>query len=204
MTKKLQRQLVIWAAIFAATAGLLVVAAVDRGGAETDAERHQRLSQAYACPVCAGQSVAESNAEVAGTIRQQIRTEMQAGSSDQDIRDVLVGQYGGEVLLNPPAEGFASLVWVLPVVVGVGGAAGVAAAVSGRRLPTSEATEEDKRLVSSVRGKAEPSLESEAREASSSELGDDRPSQRGDDDSEPVDVDNEQEDDDGDDDGEEE
>lgn len=145
------RRLIGWVAIIAATVSLLAVSVLDSGGIENDNERMQRLAASYACPVCQGQSVAESNAEVARTIRQQIRTEVQQDATDDEIRDTLISQYGGEVLLNPPAEGIASLVWVLPVLVVVLGAAGVGAAVTGRSDSEEEASDEDRQLVATAR-----------------------------------------------------
>ena len=140
-----------WAAIVAAAIGLLVVAGVDRGGAETDAERIQRLDDSFACPQCQGESVADSSAAVAATIRQFIADQVSAGATDQQIRDQLVASYQGKVLRNAPAQGFGSLVWVLPVVGVVAGAAGVAAMV-GRRQPTPHAvSDDDRELVERAR-----------------------------------------------------
>lgn len=135
-------RLIAWVGLFVATIALLVVAAVDDGGLETDAERVQRLADSYACPTCQGQSVADSNAAVAANIRQLLSQRVSDGSTDREIRDELIAAYNAEILLNPPAEGFVTLVWILPVVFVVVGAAGVAFAVTrnqgGLRDPSSE------------------------------------------------------------------
>ncbi len=144
-------RLLAWVAILATSLSLLVVAAVDDGGLETDAERIQRLSDSYACPTCRGQSVAESNAAVAATIRQFIADSVATGVTDREIRDQLVASYEARVLLNPPAEGFATLVWVLPVVLVVVGAVGVGVAVTGQRSPDRSASDEDRDLVARAR-----------------------------------------------------
>jgi cytochrome c-type biogenesis protein CcmH len=132
-------------AVLVAAAGLLAVATVDGNGVETDAARIQRLSDSFACPVCQGESVAESNAAVAATIRQYIADEVAAGATDEEIRDDLVRAYTVRVLLTPPAEGFASLVWILPVVLLAGAAAAVAAVVSrgGRRTVAASAADHE-------------------------------------------------------------
>lgn len=140
-------RLLAWVAVLATSLSLLVVAAVDDGGLETDADRIQRLSDSYACPECRGQSVAESNAAVAATIRQFISDSVTAGATDREIRDQLVASYQARVLLNPPAEGFASLVWILPVVLVVIGAVGVGAAITGNRGSGRRASDEDRELV---------------------------------------------------------
>lgn len=142
-----------WIAVLAATLALLVVAAVDRGGAETDAERIQRLSESYACPVCRGQSVAESNSGAAATIRQFIADSVTGGATDTEIRDQLLASYDARILLNPPADGFAALIWVLPVVLVVVGAVGVGAVITARGPTDREVTDEDRDLVARARSR---------------------------------------------------
>jgi cytochrome c-type biogenesis protein CcmH len=140
-------QLVRWVAVIAAAVGLLVVAMVDSGGAETDAERVQRLSDSFACPQCQGESVSESSAAVAATIREFIADEVAAGATDDEIRDELIAGYGARVLLTPPAEGFASLVWILPVAVVTAAAAAAAAVFAGRDRSAVAVTDADRELV---------------------------------------------------------
>lgn len=143
---------IAWIGIAVAMFALLIVASIDTGGAETDAERIQRLNESFACPVCSGESVSESNAAVSVTIRQRIADEVTNGSSDVEIRDQLIGAYGVSVLLNPPAEGFAALIWILPVVVAAFAAMGAAVAFS-RAGPRSlrKPTAEDRALVERAR-----------------------------------------------------
>ena len=143
---------IAWIGIAAAVVALLLVAVIDQGGVETDSERIQRLSESFACPECSGESVAESNAAVSATIRQFIGQEVTAGSTDLEIRDSLVRNYGAAVLLNPPADGFAALIWILPVVVLVFGAMGTGVAFS-RAGPKADrtATDEDLALVEQAR-----------------------------------------------------
>lgn len=129
------RRRTIWVAIVVAAVALLAVAALDQGGAETDAERIQRLSASFACPQCDGESVAESNAGVSVTIRSYIAEQVAADATDTEIRDALIRAYGAQVLLNPPAGGLASLLWILPVGLVVAGAAGITAAVNRDHHP---------------------------------------------------------------------
>ncbi|MGB5757100.1 MAG: cytochrome c-type biogenesis protein CcmH [Acidimicrobiales bacterium] len=147
-----QRRLLAWVGLAAAAVGLLVVAAVDQGGIESDAEQIQRLSESYACPVCDGESVADSNAAVAASIRQFISDEVTAGTSEVQIRNQLIEAYGVEVLLNPPAEGITALVWVLPVMFVVLGAVGVAGAITrNNRGSDRDPSDEDHELLARAR-----------------------------------------------------
>ena len=91
---------------------------------------------------------------MAANIRQFIADEVDAGATDDEIRDQLVDSYEARVLLTPPAEGFASLVWVLPVVLVVVGAVGVAAAISRSRGSGRAASDEDRELVERARNRA--------------------------------------------------
>ncbi len=140
-----------WVGLAVAAIALLVVSGLDRGGVETDAEKIQRLSESYACPVCNGESVAESNAAVAATIRQFISDQVSAGASELEIRDRLVQTYTVEVLLNPPAEGITTLVWVLPVMFVVLGSVGVAAAITRNQGANRDPSSEDHALLAKAR-----------------------------------------------------
>lgn len=127
-----RRRLLGWIGVITAAVALLVVAVVDQGGVESEVERIQRLNSTFACPTCDGQAVADSNAPVSAVIRQYISDRVGEGASDVEIRNELVNAYTVEVLLNPPAEGFVALIWILPVVIAVMASVGVASAVAGR------------------------------------------------------------------------
>lgn len=144
----------LWFGLVASMAFLLFVASFDDGGVATDGERVQQLSESFACPECAGQSVAESNAGVASTIRQFIRNEVTAGATDTEIRDKLVIAYGSEVLLRPPSEGISSLIWILPVIVLVGGSAAVGWTLHRSRGGSRDVTDADRLLVAEARQRA--------------------------------------------------
>lgn len=153
-------RLPFWVGILASTVALLAVAMFAGGGNETDTERIGRLQSSFACPTCDGQSVAESNAAVSVTIRQFIEDAVGAGITDDEIRDDLVRTYGVQVLLNPPAEGFAALVWLLPVLVLVAGSVGVATAVTRNATALRQPTEEDEELILDLRESQRSALES--------------------------------------------
>lgn len=86
------------------------------------------------CPVCDGETAAQSSAPASVQIRDQIRTELLAHESSSQILDGLVASYGQTILEKPPAQGVALIVWVLPVVAFVLGAAGLGFALWRWRL----------------------------------------------------------------------
>ena len=143
---------VTWVALLTLLAGLLVVAAVDDGGAPTSGERTQALSQRFACTECQGQSVAESNSAVAANLRDFIGAEVRAGRSDAEIEQALIRAYGRQVVLSPPSTGFGALAWVLPVVGFTAGATAVAWVLTrDRGRAAAEPTDEDRALVEQAR-----------------------------------------------------
>jgi len=144
--------LVSWiAAVTVATAALLY-GAIDEGTPETNADRAYELAKDFACPVCQGQSVAESDVPVARNIRRQIRVWVDEGRTDTEIRDELVASFDEDIDYSPPTTGVSVLVWVLPVLVLIGGAAAVTVVVRrGQQAPRFEATDDDEVLVAGAR-----------------------------------------------------
>ena len=69
------------------------------------------------CPVCRGQTVAESNSSLANDFREIIRKKLEAGESKQEILNYFIDRYGESVLASPPAKGIRLIVWVTPLLV---------------------------------------------------------------------------------------
>ena len=72
--------------------------------------RARALMEELRCLVCQGQSIADSNAELAGDMRSLVRERIAAGQSPKQIRGYLVDRYGEWVTLRPPVE---PLTWPL-------------------------------------------------------------------------------------------
>jgi len=137
-----------WIAVAVVAFSALSVAAFGTRAAPTAQDRVSSLSRTVKCPVCSGESVAESNAPASQEIRRQIAEQVQQGQSDDEIRSFYAAKYGQAVLLTPSASGVNVLVWILPV---VALAIGIAAlAIVFRRwssMPQERATDEDRELV---------------------------------------------------------
>ena len=145
---------VAWVLVLIVAAGSLAVALSTDDPPATDDERAYELKSTTLCPVCGGQNVLESNAAVAAAIRQQIDELVDDGRADDEIRRFLAQQYGRDVNASPPRSGFASLVWILPVLaVAVGGAWLAWSFVAWRDGRALGATDEDRELVARLRGK---------------------------------------------------
>lgn len=141
-----------WLVLVALLAGALVVAAIGDDGPRTTEERARALAESIQCPTCAGQSVADSNAPVARNIRTEVARRIEAGDSDDEIRDYIGGLFGDEQLLTPPRTGVGGLVWFLPValfVLAVGGL--VATFHRWRTPPETDVSDEDREIVERAR-----------------------------------------------------
>jgi len=79
------------------------------------------LMETIRCLVCQGQSIADSNAEMAGDMRSLIRERIAAGESPESIRSWLVSRYGEWVTYTPELEPATWPLWAAPVVLLLGG-----------------------------------------------------------------------------------
>lgn len=148
----MSRRTISWFALVVVAASMLVFAAVDEGEPATNADRAYALAKDFACPVCAGQSVAESDVVVARNIRREIRVWVDEGRSNEFIRDQLVANFGEDIDYTPSASGITSLVWILPVVAGAVAIGGLV--VVFRRWgdePDLEASVDDEAIVAAAR-----------------------------------------------------
>lgn len=83
-----------------------------------------KLAEDLRCLVCQNESLAGSNAELAEDLRQEIRGQMKAGKSDQQVIDYLTTRYGDFVLYRPPFKPVTYILWLAPVLfLGIGAAA---------------------------------------------------------------------------------
>ncbi len=73
------------------------------------------LAAQLRCLVCQNQSIAESNAELAVDLRNQINEQIKAGKSDKEIVDFMVTRYGDFVLYRPPFKATTALLWIGPL-----------------------------------------------------------------------------------------
>ena len=73
------------------------------------------LMEELRCLVCQGQSIADSNAELAGDMRAMVRERIAAGEKPAQIRAWLVRRYGSWVTYDPPLDRVTWLLWAAPI-----------------------------------------------------------------------------------------
>ncbi len=78
------------------------------------ARRYQTLIAEIRCPVCQGQSIGGSNANLAQDLRQRVQTMIKQNQSDDEIREFMVARYGDFVVFKPPVKPNTYVLWFAP------------------------------------------------------------------------------------------
>jgi cytochrome c-type biogenesis protein CcmH len=89
------------------------------------------LEDEVMCPVCQGETIAQSDSQAAAQVKRFIQGRVRECASAADIKRELVAQYGPQILAAPPRHGFGWLAWLLPAV-GIVVAAGAMALLARR------------------------------------------------------------------------
>jgi cytochrome c-type biogenesis protein CcmH len=81
----------------------------------------QALMLSVRCLVCQGQSIADSNADMASDMRAMIRKRIAAGEKPEDIRAWLIERYGNWVSYKPVFDAQTAPLWIAPLLLlGIG------------------------------------------------------------------------------------
>ena len=81
-----------------------------------DEDRYKELIAEIRCLVCQNQSLADSDAELAHDLRQEVYDLMQQGQDNSQIVDFLVYRYGDFVLYKPPVKPSTYWLWYGPFI----------------------------------------------------------------------------------------
>lgn len=145
----------VWSLLCPLLAGLLLwlpmtASAIDALPFKDRAEelRFQELTRQLRCLVCQNESLADSSADLAKDLRQEVFEQMRLGKSDAEIKNYLTARYSDFVLYNPPLRGGTLLLWFGPLLMLLIGAAIVTSivrrrAVASRGASPASTTEED-------------------------------------------------------------
>lgn len=114
-------------------------------------DRTRALAAELRCPICHGESVADSTTDIARSIRALIRTRLSEGQSSNAIKRYLVSRYGDSIMLAPPAAGVGMIAWLTPLLLHVGGLGLLVTLVMASRSRREVATMDRSEYVTRVR-----------------------------------------------------
>jgi len=88
-------------------------------------KRAMALAEELRCLVCQNQTIADSHAELAIDLKNQIREKLKAGMSEEKIMEYMVARYGDFVLYRPPVKATTLPLWFGPFVLLIAALAGL-------------------------------------------------------------------------------
>jgi len=130
--------------LFALLLGLIVAGAVFAKEAPTVAadplleKRVMALAAELRCLVCQNQTIADSHAELAIDLKNQVREKLKQGESEEKILEYMVARYGDFVLYKPPVKATTLPLWIGPFALLLAALAGLFYYIRQRRRSTPE------------------------------------------------------------------
>lgn len=76
----------------------------------------ERIGMKIHCPICSGESIAQSQTDISRQMMNEVREMVRAGRPESEILNTFAASYGERILLEPPKRGITSLLWTLPIV----------------------------------------------------------------------------------------
>jgi cytochrome c-type biogenesis protein CcmH len=115
-------------------------------------KRAMALADELRCLVCQNQTIADSHAELAVDLKNQIREKLKAGMSEAQIIDYMVARYGDFVLYRPPVKATTLPLWIGPFALLFAAVAGLFYYIRRRRRskPEQPLSEEERARVRSL------------------------------------------------------
>ena len=117
----MMRTAIFFIAALLAAAPLCAKQAVPAADDPVTEKRAVTLEEQLRCLVCQNETIAVSQADLAKDLRKEIREQIQAGRSDDQIKQFLVDRYGDFVLYKPPLKATTVLLWAGPFALLLGG-----------------------------------------------------------------------------------
>lgn len=111
-----------------------------------------KLAEEVRCLVCQSETVASSRSDWSNDVRQIMREKMQAGATDQEIKDILVERFGKSVLFDPPVDKETIPLWIAPFVMLLAGVAALFFQLRKRRrtVPETQLSDEAQKRAAAL------------------------------------------------------
>ncbi len=121
MSQRLKTWVFVAASLLTATSAFAAREATPTDFDPIANKRVMEVSEQLRCLVCQNQSIAESNAELAVDLRNQVIKQVKEGKTNKEIIDYMVERYGDFVLYKPPMNRTTLILWWGPVgLLGIG------------------------------------------------------------------------------------
>ncbi|HJV88634.1 MAG TPA: cytochrome c-type biogenesis protein [Noviherbaspirillum sp.] len=108
------------------------------------------LTEQLRCLVCQNQTIADSHADLAIDLKNQVREKLAAGMSDKEVINYMVDRYGDFVLYKPPVKETTWLLWFGPFLLLVVGIGVLMAKLKRRNATPDNVPEEDLKRAASL------------------------------------------------------
>jgi cytochrome c-type biogenesis protein CcmH len=118
--------------------------------------RMKKMAAELRCLVCQNQSLADSNADLAVDLRNQVREQMLEGRSDAEIRSWLTQRYGDFVLYRPPLKSSTMVLWLGPLALLVAAIAALVVTLHRRRQRAPAELSDEERARAEALLRADP------------------------------------------------
>ncbi|MEY8689146.1 MAG: cytochrome c-type biogenesis protein [Leptothrix sp. (in: b-proteobacteria)] len=106
------------------------------------------------CLVCQNQTIADSHADLATDLREQVREMLQKGQTNEQIIQYMTDRYGDFVLYRPPFKATTALLWIGPGLLLVGALAAFVAVLRRRSRLSDDQFEPDEDSLEDLPRKA--------------------------------------------------
>lgn len=113
-------------------------------------DRYTKLTEELRCLVCQNQTLADSSADLAQDLRNEIFKMIAEGKSNKEIIDYLVNRYGDFVLYRPPVNETTWLLWFGPFVLLLVALVTIVLFIRSQKPDAARLSEEEKKRVSSL------------------------------------------------------
>lgn len=144
----------LWTAWLALSASIAMAAPAQNASADPALEaRVQALSAELRCLVCQNQSLADSHADLALDLKAQVREQLRAGRTPEQVLTYMTERYGDFVLYRPPWKASTLLLWLGPVLLLLGGGWGLWRGLRAARPVAADMSNEDARKAAELLGR---------------------------------------------------
>lgn len=112
--------------------------------------RARSIGQELRCLTCMGQSIEDSNSDVAADLRRAVRAQIAAGATDEQTRNWVTDRYGDMVRLRPRFTAVTAMLWIVPMLALLGAIAAILLLRRRRPEPAAPLSAEERARLTEI------------------------------------------------------